>query len=576
MLAAHPRALTLSAGQASDPGPKTTNQDAVGSRVPTGRVLGLKGAVFAVADGISTAAKSQDAARYAVDRFLEAYYSTPEIWTPEASAKTALAQINAALFQHNRHLDDLNRGKVCTFSAVILCGKAGHILHAGDSRVLRLRAAGLEVLTRDHRLETADGHTYLSRALGLGETLDIDYGRAELAPGDIFFVTTDGVHDPLRPQHFVDASSDGAMAEVPDRLIAAALTLGGDDNMSVHAIKVEALPDQAARDLWPEIMDLPLPGALDVGSRLDGFTIRRCLYQSARSHVYLATDKDGRRFALKVPASDLIEDQNALRRFMLTDWITNQVASPHLVKVAPCSETRTALYSVSHYLDGQTLRQWMTDTPKASLDRVRSIAAQVVDGLRVLHRSGIVHQDVRPENIMIDGHGSVVLIDLGSASVAGVEMAAPGILGALAGTYQYTAPEYLSGGQVSWRSDQFSLAVILYEMLTGRLPYGQAVARVTNQLDQNRLTYRTARDDKNGVPIWLDRALQKAVHPDPLQRYDALSEFLEDLRRPNPSFASNQFVPLATRHPVAFWKTTALIFALIAFALAFQLLHRHP
>ena len=210
----------------------------------------------------------------------------------------------------------------------------------------------------------------------------------------------------------------------------------------------------------------------------------------------------------------------------------------------------------------------MTDKGHPDLSQFRNLADQIIRGLRAIHRREMVHQDVRPENIMIDRDGTVKIIDLGSVMVAGVEEAAPGLLGPLPGTHQYTAPEYFLDDPVSWRSDQFSLGVILYEMLTGRLPYGTDVAKIASRRDQARLTYRPARDEDAALPGWIDAALKRATHPDPLMRYDALSEFLTDLQRPSRAWLSRQHVPLMERNPVRFWQWTSAILALLCIVLA--------
>lgn len=183
----------------------------------------------------------------------------------------------------------------------------------------------------------------------------------------------------------------------------------------------------------------------------------------------------------------------------------------------------------------------------------------------------MIHQDIRPENLLIDTDGTLRIIDFGSVAVAGVEEATPGLMGEMPGTYQYTAPEYLSGDVVSWRSDMYALAVIGYEMLTGLFPYGSQVARIASRRDQMRLVYRSACDETSGVPGWVDAALERALHPDPLRRPDALSEFLADLRRPAPGWQAAHRRPLAARNPVRFWQAVSAILAALCLILAAQL-----
>jgi serine/threonine protein kinase len=247
------------------------------------------------------------------------------------------------------------------------------------------------------------------------------------------------------------------------------------------------------------------------------------------------------------------------------------VTWPHVISAAkPCAK-RSALYVVTEWVEGKTLSQWMIDTPNPGLDKIRELAGQIITGLRALHRRDMLHQDLRPENLMIYTQGTVKIIDLGSTTVADVEEAAPGTLDLLPGTYQYTAPEYLSGDSVGWRSDPYTLGVIVYEMLTGGLPYGAQVARILTRRDQQGLRYDTAHGNDTGVPDWMDAALRRAVHPDAVRRYDALSVFLADLKRPSAGWIYKRHVPLAERNPVAFWQGVSAILTVLCLILAAQL-----
>ncbi len=196
--------------------------------------------------------------------------------------------------------------------------------------------------------------------------------------------------------------------------------------------------------------------------------------------------------------------------------------------------------SSTEYIDGQTLTQWMIDNPKPSLETVRGIVEQIAKGLRAFHRKEMLHQDIRPDNIMIDATGTVKIIDFGSTRITGVVEAAPsGDRNDILGTQQYTAPEYFLGEPASSRSDLFSLGVITYQMLTGKLPYGAQIANARTRSQFNKLVYRPASHGDRDVPQWIDGTLEKAVHPNPYKRYDSFSEFLFDLRHPNANYLSH-------------------------------------
>lgn len=163
---------------------------------------------------------------------------------------------------------------------------------------------------------------------------------------------------------------------------------------------------------------------------------------------------------------------------------------------------------------------------------------------------------------MIDTDGTVKIIDFGATRVAGVQEMAPTPDETL-GTVQYTAPEYFTGAPVGPRSDQFSLGVIVYEMLTGALPYGRAVSHLRRPRDAAALRYRQARSDKNNLPDWIDDALQRALHPDPTRRYAALSEFAQAPRTPDARYRRLARKPLAERDPVHFWKSLCGLLAIL-------------
>jgi serine/threonine protein kinase len=176
----------------------------------------------------------------------------------------------------------------------------------------------------------------------------------------------------------------------------------------------------------------------------------------------------------------------------------------------------------------------------------------------------MLHQDLRPDNIMLDHTGTVKIIDFGSTRVAGImEITSPIARNPILGTAQYSAPEYFVGDSGSPRSDLFSLGVITYQMLTGKLPYGAEVAKCKTKAAQNRLIYDSIRDENRDIPAWVDDTVKKAVHPNPYKRYEDLPEFIFDLRHPNQAFLNKTRPPLLERNPVAFWKGVSFILATI-------------
>lgn len=173
---------------------------------------------------------------------------------------------------------------------------------------------------------------------------------------------------------------------------------------------------------------------------------------------------------------------------------------------------------------------------------------------------------------MITHDGVVKIIDLGSASVAGLteQYEAGSVLGV--GTAMYAAPECLLGNNGTERSDLYSLAVLFYYLLSGGFPYGAKMARCRNLSQQQALLYQPLAAEALPVPHWLDATLQKALQPDPAKRYQELSAFLYDVQHPNPAYLSKPFRPLLQRDPLRFWQLLSLLLLLLNLSLFYRLL----
>ena len=568
--------LAIEIGHHTSAGLKPENQDSCGARLPPEPQLGLKGAAFAIADGISSSTVSAIASETAVKSFLDDYYCTSDGWSVQIAAEQVLKATNAWLYgqsQQSPYRYDKDKGYVCTFSAAVFKGTEAHLFHLGDSRIYRLRRGSLEQLTHDHRQWVGEHHSYLSRALGITQQADVDYRRLDLEAGDLFIFSTDGVHEYLSQKMLVEhlSGESNTLEQTARTLVAEALANGSNDNLTVQLVRINTLPESTP-EMIEQAGSLPLPPALKAGDEFDGYRIEREIHASSRSHVYLATDpSNGAQIVLKTPSIDLSDDPAYLQRLLMEEWIARRVNSAHVVRAAATHRPRNYVYTAMELVEGQTLRQWMTDNPNPSLETVRGIIEQVAKGLQALHRAEILHQDLRPENIVVSSAGTVTLIDLGSARVDGIaesymdSSAQGGQL--ILGTAIYSAPEYFLGDMGTPRSDLFSLAVLTYHLLSGEFPYGTRVARCTTVAAQHKLRYRSVLSESLEIPAWIDGTLKKALQPNPLRRHEALSEFVHELRRPNPEYVNATRPPLMKRYPLRFWQSVSAIFLLIIFYL---------
>lgn len=565
--------LRCSAAQLSTAGRKPVNEDSMGMLIPDGYAVITKGVVAVIADGVSAAEAGKEAAETCVRAFLQDYFSTPDSWSVKRSAHQVISALNRWLYSQGSHFAKAEKGYISTLSIVIIKSRTAHLFHVGDSRIYRFRGGVLEPLSRDHARRIGDNQTYLTRAMGLDVSLEVDYRSVEVEQGDLFLLSTDGLHGVLSA-----SAMAGLLAQVGDnldvccgRLVEAALAAGSDDNISCQLLRLDSLPGENADEVYRRLTALPFPPELSPGARIDGLEVIEELHASARSQIYKVKELDtGRVLAMKTPSANYEDDPAYLERFVMESWIGRRINSPHVVQVVEREQAPSCLYYLTEYIDGQTLAQWMKRHPDAAPREVVNIAEQIARGLLAMHRRDTLHQDIKPDNILLRGDGAVCLIDFGSCYVAGLaEIATPIQRDVCLGTAQYSAPEQVLMRQVNARADQFSLAVVVFEMLTGKQPYGGKLAESASVVAYRRLAYLPASHYNPHVPLWMDAALERGMNISPELRYADVAEFVHDLQHPNPLFVSRRQQPLLMRNPLRFWQGVS---ALLLVALLWSLL----
>lgn len=467
---------------------------------------------------------------------------------------------------------DKDKGYVCTFSSLILKSNTAHIFHIGDSRIYKFAGKEFEQLTNDHRVYISKEQNYLSRAVGINSQLTIDYKQISLEKDDIFILATDGVYEFIDKEFVYETLNIyGQYYDTAARvLVEKALENGSKDNLTIQIVKITNLPNRDIKEINEQLINKSVPPLLEAREEFDGLSIVRNIKSSSRSHVYLAKDLETQKnVVLKIPSIELQNDKAYLERFMLEDWIAKKINNPHVVKSFIQTKEQNYIYNVTEFIEGQTLSQWIIDNPKPKLEKVRDIIEQLAKGLYAFHKLEMIHQDIRPENIMIDTTGCVKIIDFGSTKVAGLNDISTFMQqNDLQGTAMYSAPEYFLGYIGTNRSDIFSVAVITYQMLSGKFPYGTNIAKSQTKKAQRKLNYTSIYDgDDKKIPIWIDEALKKALEIDPTRRYSELSEFIHDLFKPNQEFLNKTKPPLIKRNPLIFWQSSTVILSFILFML---------
>jgi len=525
--------LVVATGCASIAGVKPVNEDAVAVHTPTDRhAMSSKGTAVVIADGVSSAEAGREASDYAVKHFIEEYFRTPDTWSAKQAGQKTLTTINLNLFKQSHEFTHQEKGYLCTFSGLVLKSRTAHFFHAGDSRIYRFREGAITQLTRDHSINIGGGKNILARAVGMDNVLQVDYGKSVLEEGDVFLLTTDGVHDFIDAEKLTEFLSDQREPQKQcERIVAEAKLARSDDNISCAIARVEKLPAESRDDFNTKLTRLPFPPDLEPGMKLDGYRIDQALFASSRSQVYLVTDLEtDEQMVMKTPSLNFQDDVHYIDRFIQEEWIGKRINSEYVVKIIAQNRPRTCLYYLMEYVPGISLDKWMIDHPLPSPKMAITLVKQIAAALTAFHNTETIHQDLKPANIIVDDAMKIKVIDFGSVFVAGIaEIFIPiEHLGAL-GTATYSDPYYLQGRNTGIQGDIYALATITYELFTGELPYGEKIEQYVNSHDFDKLRYISATDHNPIIPLWFDRALGKGVSLDIPKRYKRLQDFVDDV-----------------------------------------------
>lgn len=570
--------LSVSEGQSTTAGVKECNDDVIGIRIPSDEQLATKGITAVIADGVSAASAGRDAAETCVQGFLTDYYSTPDSWSVKTSAHKVITSLNRWLYgqtQSAGYLDE--KGYVTTLSILILKSRTAYLFHVGDTRIHLYRNGKLEQITRDHATRISKESTYLNRAVGLGLNLEVDVHSLAIEEGDLFILSSDGVHDYISPSEFkkILSGSDhnDPLDPIADALVNLAKKHQSPDNLTCQLVRVQKLPGAERDDIYRNLSALPFPPDLKPGHKLDGFRVERLLYASKTSQLYIVLDEDdeGQRLVMKTPSINFEDDAAYIERFAMEEWIGSRVKNTHLNKAIRSSRPRKFLYHLQEYVEGKSLAEWMEQsTSPPDIPTVIDITSGIIEGVRALHRRETLHQDLKLGNIILAADNTPVIIDYGSCRIAGIhEIEQPFHRPSALGTVDFSAPEYRLNLPASPKSDQFSIAMITYHLLTdGKHPYGCKWDTANSPASFHQLEYQAASHHHPLVPNWIDLTLKKALSINADLRYDSLSEFMHDLRHPNPNYLKKQSLPLIEKDPVLFWKAVSgLLFGIIIFLL---------
>jgi serine/threonine-protein kinase len=266
---------------------------------------------------------------------------------------------------------------------------------------------------------------------------------------------------------------------------------------------------------------------VEAGEQIDSYRIDRSIARSGMASIFRATDlRDNRVVALKIPHPDMEADPILFDRFQREAGIGEKLNHPKVMRVFG-GEQRSRIYMVMEWCEGRLLRQIMDDG-RLPQDRAIRIAIGVLDALEYIHANGVVHRDLKPENIMVDDNDNIKLIDFGIASDSSARRLTYANFTATLGTPNYISPEQVKGKRGDGRSDIYSVGVILYEMVTGKLPFtGPNPMAAMNDRLLNHPMPPTVADPS--VSPQLQEVLYRALERDPKNRYPSAHAFQHDL-----------------------------------------------
>jgi serine/threonine protein phosphatase PrpC len=544
--------LQIAAGFATAKGPRADNQDFGAVHIGPPSEQALHGMVALVADGVSGSKAGRIASELAGRTFIDAYVDQNPLKGVAAAGVAALTGYNRWLHAKGRS-DPEMAGAATTFTALVMRGREATVLHVGDSRAWHFRDGVLTPLTEDHVLAQPGLSHVLYRAVGIEPDLRLDTRAVTLKAHDRLLLTTDGVHGVVPEAELARLLARRASPEADAQaIVAAAGQAETRDNATAIVIDVirPGAVDQDA--IGAEAAGLPILPVPSAGDRIDGFVLERVLSDGRYTRVFAARDEEGGdRLVLKFPKPALLSESGARGAFLRESFIGRRLDSPFVGKTLSLEPGRqSGLYIAQPLYVGRTLHTRIAEEPfeiASGLD----IAIRLSKGVAALHRLGVAHRDIKPDNVILETDGGLKLIDLGVARLPRVEEFAEA---EAPGTPGYKAPEMFAGAPGDALTDQYALGVTLYRIFTGDYPSGQETEFSRIRFD--RPTRPT--QHRPDMPAWLEAAILRTLSVDPADRFDSVEELIHVLEAGSAAAVPpRRDLSLMEREPVRFWQAVS-------------------
>ena len=294
---------------------------------------------------------------------------------------------------------------------------------------------------------------------------------------------------------------------------------GGEDQEGMETLAIDA-SKSASQGSLPAI----LPEGWELGRR---YRVIRLLGQGGMGAVYLVHDSElDRDIALKLIRAPIAADPQLVERFKREIQLSSEITHPNVLRVYDLGESEGTRFLTMQFVSGEDLAGIIRREGKLPLERIMTIFRQICEGLAAAHDKGVLHRDLKPQNIMVDGEDHVYVMDFGLAKA--VDQSGMTQTGAVMGTPAYMSPEQVKGETLDLRSDIYALGIILYEMMTGRRPYDEG-SSFEIMMRRLKSPPAPAGDLRNDLPGYLLRILDRCIEIDKDLRYGSLREVIRDL-----------------------------------------------
>src|SRR5271169_355286 len=547
--------MELIYSELSSPGPaRENNEDYLGFWQPQSQDEERShGAVAVLADGVGGLHYGEVASRLAVETALKTFREAPGDQTPQQLLTQMFNAANLAVY--DKGMTDHGKSRMATTLAIVVFRHNEIVVgNVGDTRVYLVRKAEIKLLSTDHTYtgmqqkfgliseqdaRTSENRSILTRSVGSEPVIRVDVESVTAFKGDRIVLCSDGLYSHVADSEIAEIVSRLSPAQACRQLIALAEQRGTEDNLSVQVIQindVEKVAYYRGIPMYQETADPTARYELHPGQTLDNrFLITETISRSGMATIFKATDLTNKEtVAVKVPFMEFESDPGFYSRFQREEEIGLRLKHPYILKFIQVEEEhRSRPYIVTEYLRGYTLSHLLNSVrPMPEKDAIK-LASRMCEALEYMHEQGVVHRDLKPQNVMLCNDGTIRIMDFGIAKTGGRRMTFAGFTPAV-GTPDYMAPEQVKGKRGDERTDIYSLGAMLYEMVVSVTPFecesDNPLVIMNARVDGDPVAPRK-RNPK--VSPQVEEIILQAMERDPKKRYQTAAAMKAELDNPS-------------------------------------------